>query len=155
MADQLFFEDFEEGQRFPSPSKTITDAHFLAFAALTGDNHPIHYDLEYCRAHGWPERLAHGLLCLAQTVLGASELAHKVHESRAVFLEQSSKFLLPVFIGDTLYPAMTVSSTEPKRSAGVVRMRVELHNQRKELVLEGEHVYLIRRRNPLPKNSPA
>ena len=151
MSDQMFFEDFQIGQRFPSPSKTITEAHFLAFAGLTGDNHPIHYDLEYCRQHGWPERLAHGLMLVSQTVLGASVLAHQVHESRAVFLEQSSRFLMPVFVGDTLHPVMTVAAVETKRSAGVVRMRVELHNQRQELVLEGEHVYLIRRRQSLPK----
>ena len=149
MSDQMFFEDFQEGQRYASPSKTIGEAHFLAFAGLTGDNHPIHYDLEYCREHGWPERLAHGLLCVAQTVLGASVLAHQMHESRPVFLEQSSRFLKPVFIGDTLHPEMVVSGLEPKRSAGVVKMRVEIQNQRQELVMEGEHVYLVRRRNPL------
>ncbi|MCH7478651.1 MAG: dehydratase, partial [SAR324 cluster bacterium] len=75
MPNQLYFEDFRVGDSFASPSKTIGEGHFLAFAGLTGDNHPIHYDLEYCRARGFPERLSHGLLNAAQTVLGASELA--------------------------------------------------------------------------------
>ena len=38
--------EIEEGQVFSTPSKTLTDAHFLFFSGLTGDNHPIHYDVE-------------------------------------------------------------------------------------------------------------
>src|SRR5687767_11553957 len=37
------------GQIFTTPSKTLTDAHFLFFSGLTGDNHPIHYDVEYAK----------------------------------------------------------------------------------------------------------
>ena len=148
MPNQLYFEDFRVGDSFASPSKTIGESHFLAFAGLTGDNHPIHYDLEYCRARGFPERLSHGLLNAAQTVLGASELAPRVRECMVAFLEQSARFVAPVFIGDTLYPLMTVAELTPQRTTGKLRMRTTLHNQRKELVLEGEHVYLVKKRNP-------
>ena len=145
---QLYFEDFRVGDSYASPSKTITDAHFLAFVGLTGDNHPIHYDLEYCKKRGFPERLAHGLLNTAQTALGASELAGQVHESMIAFLEQSSRFLQPVFVGDTLFPKLTVAELIPKNTTGILKMRTTLHNQRDEMVLEGEHVYLVKKRNP-------
>lgn len=148
---QLYFEDFSIGDSYESPSKTITDAHFLAFAGLTGDNHPIHYDLEYCRARGYPERLSHGLLNAAQTALGASELAGQVHECMIAFLEQSSKFLGPVYVGDTLHPRLAVAELIPKNTTGILKMRSTIHNQRDELVLEGEHVYLIKKRNPSAK----
>ena len=39
MSDQLYFEDFTVGDSFASPSRTIGEAHFLAFAGLTGDNY--------------------------------------------------------------------------------------------------------------------
>ena len=42
--------EFAPGQVFESPSRTLTDAHFLFFSALSGDNHPIHYDVEYAKA---------------------------------------------------------------------------------------------------------
>jgi acyl dehydratase len=71
---QKFFEDFVLGETFDIPSKTLTDSHFLLFAAVTGDSQPIHYDREYCRMRGYPERLAHGFLVTVQTVLGASSL---------------------------------------------------------------------------------
>jgi len=41
--------EIEPGQIFTTPSKTLTDAHFLFFSGLTGDNHPIHYDVEYAK----------------------------------------------------------------------------------------------------------
>ena len=144
--DQLYFEDFVPGARFTSPSRTLGEAHFVAFAGITGDNHPLHYDVEYCRAHGHPERLSHGLLNVAQTVLGASSLAARVHESMIAFLEQSARFLGPVYVGDTLYPSLTVTETRPGNTTGTVTLRCELHNQRRELVLEGTHTYLVRRR---------
>lgn len=146
MVKQLYFEDFTVGEIYRSPSKTITDAHFLAFAGLTGDNHPIHYDLEYCKNRGYPERLSHGLLNAAQTVLGASSLAAQVHESMIAFLEQSSRFLAPVYVGDTLLPALTVKELLPQRTTGILKMGTTLHNQHDELVLDGEHVYLVKKR---------
>ena len=57
--EQRWFEDFRLGERFVLPSRTMTEAIFLAFQAASGDNHPIHYDAEYCRARGMPGMLAH------------------------------------------------------------------------------------------------
>ncbi len=97
--EQRFFEDFVLGETFDIPSKTLTESHFLMFAAVTGDNHPIHYDLEYCRARRLPERVAHGYLVAVQTVLGASALSALLQDSIVAFLEQSSRFLNGTFIG--------------------------------------------------------
>ena len=147
MTDQLFFEDFRIGQRFEAPSRTLTDAHFLFFAGLTGDNHPIHYDDEYAREKTqFGRRLAHGLLLSSLTALGAGALAPHVHASMIAFLEQRSRFRAPAFIGDTVYPALEVSELIPKQGRGVLKMRATITNQRGELVLEGEHVYLVRSR---------
>ena len=45
---QKFFEDFKIGDAYRIPPKTIDDDHFKSFAELTGDNHPLHYDDQYC-----------------------------------------------------------------------------------------------------------
>ena len=42
------FTDFRIGEVFNLPSRTVTDANFAAFQVVSGDNHPIHYDVEYC-----------------------------------------------------------------------------------------------------------
>jgi acyl dehydratase len=62
------------------------------------------------------------------------------------FLGQSSRFLKPVYAGDTLYPMLAITAVEPGRTTGVVVMRVTIHNQDKELVMDGEHRYLLRRK---------
>ncbi len=62
------------------------------------------------------------------------------------FLSQSSRFLKPVFIGDTLYPEHEVAELIPKTHNGILKLRSSLKNQRGETVLEGEHTYLIKRR---------
>jgi acyl dehydratase len=145
---QKYFEDFVLGEVFDIPSKTLTESHFMLFAAVTGDNHPIHYDREYCRARGFPERLAHGYLVTVQTVLGASSLSAALQESIVAFLEQSSRFLKPVFVGDTLYPQLTIQELVPRRTTGLVKMRSTVRNQHDELVLDGHHAYIVKKRHP-------
>jgi acyl dehydratase len=144
--EQRWFEDFRLGERFCLPSRTMTEAVFLAFQAASGDTHPVHYDREYCRARGMPELLAHGFQTLAQTAPGAGLFPYMVEESLVGFLEQSSRFLKPVFAGDTVYPALEVDELKPNRSTGVVGLKSTVHNQRGELVLEGRQRFLIRRR---------
>jgi 3-hydroxybutyryl-CoA dehydratase len=140
---QLFFEDFAVGDRFGSPSRTLTDAHFMFFAGMTGDAHPIHYDDEYAKKTRFGRRLAHGLLLTSLTAVGASTLSPLIQDSIVAFLEQSTHFLAPAFVGDTLKPDHEVIALERKRPAGLVVLKVTLTNQRGETVLEGQHKYLI------------
>ncbi len=145
--EQRWFDDFRIGERFLLPSRTMTDAVFLAFQAASGDNHPVHYDVEYCRAHGMPHMLAHGFQVVIQTAAGAGIFPHLVEDSLKAFLEQSSRFLKPVFVGDTLYAALEVDEMSPNRTTGVLGLRSTVHNQRGELVLDGRHRYLLRRKS--------
>jgi 3-hydroxybutyryl-CoA dehydratase len=140
---QRFFEDFRVGERFASPSRTLTDAHFMFFAGMTGDAHPIHYDDEYAKKTRFGRRLAHGLLLTSLTAVGASTLASAIEASIVAFIEQSARFRAPAFVGDTLKPEHEVIGLERKRSAGLLTLRVTLTNQRGETVLDGEHRYLI------------
>ncbi|MEO3470549.1 MaoC family dehydratase [Roseomonas sp. CAU 1739] len=143
---QRWFEDFVLGERFILPSRTMTEAIFLAFQAASGDNHPVHYDVEYCRARGMPHMLAHGFQVVIQTAAGAGMFPHMVEESLKGFLEQSSRFLHPVFVGDTLYAALEVDEVTPQRTTGVVGLRSTVHNQKGALVMDGRQRYLLRRR---------
>ncbi len=143
---QRYFEDFRVGEVFRAPSKTLTDAHFLFFSGLTGDNHPIHYDVEYAKGTRFGRPLAHGLLLVAMTALGAGELSQSFEESIVAFVEQSSRFLGPAFVGDTLHPELEVAALEPRTTTGLVTFSSRLTNQRGETVLEGVHKYIVRKR---------
>jgi len=141
-----YFEDFQLGEKFHIPSKTMTDAHFLFFAGLTGDNHPIHYDDEYAKTTRFGKRVAHGLLVTAMTAVGASTLSPLLEGSIVAFVEQSSRFLKPVLIGDTITPEIEVSELVPKTEVGLLRLTTRVKNQRGEVVLEGMHAYLLKKR---------
>ena len=143
---QRWFDDFQIGECFVLPSRTMTEALFLAFQAASGDNHPIHYNIEYCRARGMPGMLAHGFQTLIQTAPGAGLFPFITEDSLVGFIEQSSRFLNPVFAGDTLYPALEVDELSPNLSTGVVGLRSTVHNQRRDLVLEGRQRFLLRKR---------
>jgi acyl dehydratase len=143
---QRYFEDFVLGETFYIPSRTVTEAHFLAFQAASGDNHPIHYDREFCKRHGHPDLLAHGFQVAIQTAAGAGIFPFLVEDSLKGFIEQSSRFLKPVYAGDTLYPRLVVAELVPQRTTGVLTLKSTVHNQRGELVLEGTQRYLLRKR---------
>ena len=144
-----YFEDFREGEKFPLPSRTITDAHFSAFQAVSGDNHPIHYDREYCQRHGHPNLLAHGLHVAALLTPGAGLFPHLVEESLVGFLDQSTRFLKPLYSGDTVYPMLVVTALEPQRTTGVLTLSATIHNQRRELILDGALRFLLKLRTPI------
>src|ERR1019366_5610700 len=148
--EQRWFEDFVLGERFVIPSRTMTTAVFAAFQVASGDTHPVHYDVEYCRARGMPNLLAHGFQTLIHTAPGSGLFPYMVEESLVGFLEQSSRFVKPVFADDTIYPAVEVTELTPGRNTGVVALRSTVFNQRRELVLEGLQKFLIRRRPAKP-----
>ena len=143
---QRYFEDFVLGEVFYIPSRTVTDAHFLAFQAASGDNHPIHYDREFCKRHGHRDLLAHGFQVAIQTAAGAGIFPFLVEDSLKGFIEQSSRFLKPVYAGDTLYPRLVVAELQSQRTTGVLTLRSTVHNQHGELVMEGLQRYLLKKK---------
>jgi len=144
--ESRWFEDFSVGERFYIPSRTQTEALFAAFQLASGDNDPIHYDVEYCRRRGHPGMLAHGMQVMIQTAAGAGVFPQLVAESLVAMLECGAKMLKPVYAGDTLYPMLEVGELVSQRTTGVIVVRATVHNQRNELVLEGSHRYLVRKR---------
>jgi acyl dehydratase len=142
-----FFEDFEVGDSYYIPSRTVTDAMFAAFQLASGDNDPIHYDIEYCKARGHKSLLAHGMQVFIQTAAGAGTFPHEVPQSLLGMTEFSGRLLKPVYMGDTLYPMLTLTRLKPQTTTGIVTFTASVWNQDSVLVFEGEHHYLIRKRS--------
>jgi 3-hydroxybutyryl-CoA dehydratase len=133
----------KEGDMFEGPSKTLTDAHFLFFSALTGDVHPIHYDNEYAKATRFQKPLAHGLLLQSLTALGASTGREKL--DGFIFVEQGCRFLKPAVIGDTIRPRQQIERIWREGKKLFCRVKTTLLNQRDEVLVEGFHLYRILR----------
>jgi acyl dehydratase len=62
-----------------------------------------------------PGLLAHGLQTLAQTAPGACLFPYITEEALIGFIEQSCRFLKPVFAGDTIYPALVIDELTANR----------------------------------------
>ncbi|CCA90737.1 MaoC family dehydratase [Novosphingobium sp. PP1Y] len=138
------FDQLKVGEIFRAPSRTLTDAHASAFQAVSCDNHPIHYDAQYARRFGHSAPVVHGLQVIAFTAPGATLLPHNFGSIFIAFTELSAKFLKEVHAGDTLYPALEIAALKPLGDKGEVTTNVTVHNQNGELVLSGQHSYLLR-----------
>ena len=139
-----FFEDLNINERYVIPSRTQTSGIFSMFQAASGDNDPIHYDVEYCKQKGHPNMLAHGIQVLMQTAAGAGSFPNEVKDSLIGMVEIFGKMLKPVYREDTLYPELIISKVTPQKTTGIVEMRAIVHNQNKVLVFEGYHKYLLK-----------
>src|SRR4051794_41865785 len=56
----MFFDEFEVGQSWDSPARTITEADVTLFAGFSGDFNPLHTDEEFAKTTQFGGRIFHG-----------------------------------------------------------------------------------------------
>ena len=144
-----YFEEFERGDSFETRGITVTEAHVVAFAGLSGDFNPLHTDEVAAAATPFGTRIAHGQLGM---VLAAGLINQTgIHTGTTIALLgfREWKFLKPILFGDTLRARLTIEDKREtkKPDRGILMRRVELLNQRGELVQEGFSDLMVRRRN--------
>ncbi|MCW8985549.1 MAG: MaoC family dehydratase [Thermoanaerobaculales bacterium] len=118
-------------------SLTITDETIRAFADVTGDNNPVHLDDEYAGGTRFGRRIAHGMIAAG---LISATLANDLPGPGTVYLNQTLKFKLPVYPGDTVTATVEVLSVRPDKP--IVTLSTVCTNQKDEVVLVGEAVVM-------------
>jgi len=138
----ISFDEFEVGQKFESYKITVTEAHVVLFASLTGDFNPLHVDEGFAKNSIFGSRIAHGLLTLSLTF---GYLAMLVAYTAIALLEVKAKFIRPVKIGDTIHSVIEVidKRLSEKYRGGIVTFKSQVFNQRNEVVMEGVYSLLI------------
>jgi acyl dehydratase len=111
----------------------ITAEDVAAYARLTGDYNPLHFDEAFARGTRFGALVAQGGLT---TGLLHALVAMDLPGPGSVFLSQSWKFTAPVFIGDTITAEAEVASVH--ESKPVTQLRIRVVRQTGETVLEGE-----------------
>ena len=148
----LPYESLEEGARFTTRGRTITESDVVAFAAQTGDWHPQHSDAEWAASSQFGERIAHGMLVLSYAVGLVEFDPERVLALRRV---ADAVFKRPVRLGDTIRVRGSVESCAPvSDAAGLVTLGVRVVNQGDELVLRAR-VEVVWRRDEAPVDADA
>lgn len=114
-------------------SKTITDEDVRAFAAVSGDENPIHLDEDFAANTQFGKRIAHGMLSAS---LISAVLANDLPGHGSIYLGQTLKFVAPVFIGDEITARVTVTSVRDDKP--IAKLETVCINQRNEIVIKGE-----------------
>lgn len=142
------YEDMVVGSRFRTAFRTVTETDLVNFVTLFGFNEPLFWDARHAASAGYSGRLVPGALtyCMAE---GLVLQTHVLHGTGLAFMGMRLDVKKPVFVGDTICAVVEVTESRPASSGGrgVVTTRVDVYNQRDDLVLVYEPVRLIRGRD--------
>ena len=114
-------------------SKMITDEDVRAFAAVSGDENPIHLDEDFAVNTPFGKRIAHGMLSAS---LISAVLANDLPGHGSIYMGQTLKFVAPVFIGDEITARVTVTSVRDDKP--IAKLETVCVNQHNEIVIKGE-----------------
>jgi phosphate acetyltransferase len=126
---------FDEIQIGDSASlvRTLAEKDIQVFAIMSGDINPAHVDIEYAQSEMFHKIIGHGMWggALISTVLGT-----QLPGPGTIYISQNIRFKKPVAIGDTLTVKVTAIEKKPEKNR--VIFSCECHNQRDEMVMEGQ-----------------
>jgi len=124
--------DINVGQQ-ASRELTVSNDMVRAYAEITGDYNPLHFDREFAARTRFGRLMAQGGIA---TGLLHALVAMDLPGPGSVFVRQSWNFPAPVFIGDTIRAEATVTSVRTKRH--MCEMDFVVRNQGGEVVLQGD-----------------
>jgi acyl dehydratase len=120
------------GQR-AERTKTVTDEDLRAYAQITGDYNPLHFDDAFAAGTRFGRRVAQG--GIAAGMLNAL-VAMDLPGPGTVFMSQTLTYRAPTYVGDTL--TATVEVLELKADKPVCHLRFDIHNQEGTLLLDAD-----------------
>ena len=138
------FDDFDVGHEETMTVET-SDELVRHFAKLTTDENPLHVNEEFAKNSMFGRRLVHGAFSsgLISAVIGM-----KLPGPGALYLDQYSKFVKPVFIGDTITATVKVLEKKVKEREGKPPMNLLIletivRNQDNKVVTDGKATVLV------------
>ena len=149
--ERLYYvEDFTPGRGGKTMGRTITEADIINFASYSWDYNPLYLDAEYAAGSMFGARIAPAMLTFnyAYGLWTWQYFASfpKNEGEAAGHLTDRATFLAPVMLGDTIYCQYRVASNRrsaSKPQVGIVTYDLQVFNQRKELVQEGQVLMMV------------
>ena len=145
-AGRCSYSDLSLGDVVQTAQILITAELIDSFAEMTGDKFEIHMSDDAAKQHGFPGRVAHGLLVLS-LVDGLKNQTDAQFDAIAS-LGWDWKFLRPVFTGDQIAASITVSEMREtrKQGRGILTLEFDVTNQHGETVQFGVNRLMVYRR---------
>lgn len=112
-------------------SKTISECDVYSFAGITGDFNPLHVNAAEAEKMYFGRRIAHGMLTASFL---STVIASQLPGPGTIYMEQNTRFLKPVFPGDTITAAVTITELLEK---GKARLKTTVTNQDGTIVVDG------------------
>lgn len=144
-----YWEDLVAGDTVRTAGMTITDAHLVQWAGLTGDLVSLHLDETYAAATPFGQRIAHGPLTMS---LGLGLMTQTGYFSNVVAwlgLDEV-RALAPVFIGDTIHVDATVAMAREtkKPEQGIWKIDYSVLKQDGSTVMTFSSSFIMKRSSP-------
>jgi acyl dehydratase len=141
------FDEFEVGDEFTTASRTITEGDVVTFAGISGDFNPIHMDKEFAENTPLKGRIAHGIL-IASIATGLGNQLAIFEGTTIAVLSMTINYKAPVKFGDTVHLQLKVMDKKEtsKPDRGIVTFQTNVLNQREELVIDGQWVVMMTRK---------
>ena len=124
-------EDFEPGQH-ASFRKTFTDEDVRRFIEITGDTNPLHVDDAFAAGTQFGRRVLHGMLTAS---IFSTMVGMLLPGTGAIYRSQTIRFLLPVYVGDTVTAHFVVRSVD--RAKHRLEIDAWIENEAGHRVIEG------------------
>ena len=140
------YGDLAPGHWYETAGITVTEAHVVGFAGLSGDLFDVHMDDEFARREGFPGRIAHGLLGLS--LADGLKTRCPVRLLGIATLNWNWSFRAPLLIGDRISVTISVAAVRPtkRQDRGIVTLSMKILKQTGEVVQEGESLLLMSRK---------
>lgn len=140
------FDEFNIGQRFETPSRTITEADIGTFAGLTGDYNPVHTDEVFAAATGFGGRVAHGPMGIG-IAFGLASRLDLIDGTVVALLGVTWDFKAPMRPGSTIRAMIEVVETRnvSNPAHGLLGLSIALVDENDNLLQQGNARLLMRK----------
>ena len=128
------FEEIEIGYKENFTVK-VDEEYIAAFRKYTGDENPLHRDIDYARKKGFEDKVVFGMLTASyySTLVGVYLPGEK-----CLIHEVNTKFKAPVYAGDIL--TVTGEVEEKNELFQLITVKASIRNQHNKIVSKAKIV---------------
>lgn len=144
-AGEFGYDGLEVGTWYETSGVTVTEAHIVGFAGISGDLFDVHMDEDFAIAQGFPARIAHGLLGLA--LADGLKTRSTVRMKGIATLSWNWSFRKPIFVGDRIHVRISVKEKRltKREDRGIVTLELQVLNRNGVVVQDGETQLMVSR----------